>query len=125
MKSGKIMSAVLSGCLVFSLLLAPAASAAESAQTDSNTEIINEIMDYIESYNVEGVDKDTLIRGAIDGMIYTLNDPYSMYLDSDEAAEFQHQLELEYVGIGFSLARNGNEVYIEEITPVLPPNKRV
>lgn len=120
MKSGKIMSAVLSGCLAFSLLLAPAASAAESAQTDSNTEIINEIMDYIESYNVEGVDKDTLIRGAIDGMIYTLNDPYSMYLDSDEAAEFQHQLELEYVGIGFSLAGNGTEVYIEEITPRSP-----
>lgn len=115
MKSCKIMSAVLSGCLALSLLLAPSASAADSAAAAASTDIINEVMEYLENYNVEGVDKDTLIRGAIDGMVNTLNDPYSSYFDKDEAAEFAQQLGLEFVGIGIVMQQTKTELYIEEV----------
>lgn len=132
MKSGKLMTTVLSGCLAVSLVLAPAALAADSTQTAeaadstkaaSSTDLINEIMEYLEKYNVEGVDKDTLVRGAIDGMVDTLDDPYSQYFDADEAAEFSHQVDLEYVGIGVRMMYTSNDLYIEEVMPGSPAEK--
>ncbi|MFD2880568.1 S41 family peptidase [Paenibacillus rhizoplanae] len=120
MKSAKIVTALLSGCLALSIAWAPAASAADAATTTdaaqaSKTEIINEIMQYLEYYNVEGVDQDTLIRGAIDGMVGTLDDPYSQYFTKEEAADFGHQVDLEYVGIGVRLMYTAKELYIEEV----------
>ncbi|WP_148449194.1 S41 family peptidase, partial [Paenibacillus ihuae] len=117
MKSAKVITAVLSGCLALSVMFSPAALAADSTQTSSNTDLINEIMQYLESYNVEGVDHDTLIRGAIDGMVNTLEDPYSTYFTKEEAAEFESMVDLEYVGIGVRLVYTPvtKELYIEEV----------
>lgn len=127
MKSAKIISAVLSGCMALSIVWAPAASAAEAAAATkaeaSKTEIINEIMQYLEYYNVEGVDQNTLIRGAIDGMVNTLDDPYSQYFDREEAAAFGHQVDLEYVGIGVRLMTTSKELYIEEVMSGSPAEK--
>ncbi|MNO12159.1 putative CtpA-like serine protease [compost metagenome] len=129
MKSGKLTTAVLSGCLAVSLILAPAALAADSSeaaagtdnkQAAASTDLINEIMQYLEQYNVEGVDQDTLVRGAIDGMVNTLDDPYSQYFDKDEAAEFSHAVDLEYVGIGVRMMYTSKELYIEEVMPGSP-----
>ncbi|WP_042199764.1 S41 family peptidase [Paenibacillus camerounensis] len=122
MKPAKLISAVVSGCLALSLMFSPAALAADTAQATSNTDLINEIMKYLESYNVEGVDRDALIRGAIDGMVNTLDDPYSVYFDQEEAAEFEHQVDLEYVGIGIRLMYiyTSKELYIEEVMPGSP-----
>ncbi len=126
------MTSVLSSCLAVSLLLAPAAFAADSTQavagTDSkqaatSTDLINEIMQYLENYNIEGVDQDTLIRGAIDGMVNTLDDPYSQYFDKDEAAAFGQQVDLEYVGIGVRMMYTAKELYIEEVMAGSPAEK--
>lgn len=125
MKPAKLASAVLSGCLALSVVFAPAASAADSAQEASKRALIDEVMQYLVDYNLEGVDRDTLIRGAIDGMVETLGDPYSEYFDSSEAAEFEHQVDLEYVGIGIKMMFNesSNELYIEEVVPASPAEK--
>ncbi|WP_342421088.1 S41 family peptidase [Paenibacillus sp. FSL E2-0178] len=128
MKSAKILTAVLSGCLALSIAWAPAASAADAAASteavqSSKTDIINEIMEYLEYYNVEGIDQDTLIRGAIDGMVSTLDDPYSQYFDQAEAADFGHAVDLEYVGIGVRLVYTPKELYIEEVMSGSPAEK--
>ncbi|QQZ61800.1 PDZ domain-containing protein [Paenibacillus sonchi] len=129
MKSSKVITAALSGYLAVSLILAPAALAADSsqavpgtdqAQAAASTDRINEIMQYLEQYNVEGIDQDTLIRGAIDGMVNTLNDPYSQYFDKDEAAAFSHAVDLEYVGIGIRMVYTAKELYIEEVVAGSP-----
>jgi carboxyl-terminal processing protease len=123
MKSGKVMTALLSGCLALTLVLAPVASAAETAKNASNEDLINEVMQYLEMYNLSGVDKNILIRGAIDGMVNTLDDPYSQYFDSNEASEFAHQVDLEFVGIGVRLQYTSTELYIEEVIPGSPAEK--
>ncbi|MFC3747988.1 S41 family peptidase [Paenibacillus sp. GCM10012306] len=123
MKSGKVMTALLSGCLALSLMLTPVASAAEPAKAASNEDLINEVMQYLENYNLSGVDRDTLIRGAIDGMVNTLDDPYSQYFDANEAANFSHQVDLEFVGIGVRLQYTTTELYIEEVIAGSPAQK--
>lgn len=80
-------------------------------------------MKLLENYNLSDVDKDILIRGAIDGMVNTLDDPYSQYFNSEEAAQFEHAVDLEYVGIGVKLQYTPTELYIEEISPGSPAEK--
>lgn len=121
MKSNKVISALLGSCLALSLTFAPVVSAADAAQASTdNRDLINEVMNILENYNLSGVDKDTLIRGAIDGMVNTLDDPYSQYFNTEEAAQFEHDVDLEYVGIGVRLQYTATELYIEDITPGSP-----
>lgn len=113
MKSNKVISALLGSCLALSLTFAPVVSAADAAQASTdNRDLINEVMNILENYNLSGVDKDTLIRGAIDGMVNTLDDPYSQYFNTEEAAQFEHDVDLEYVGIGVRLQYTATELYI-------------
>lgn len=124
MKSSKVLSALLSSCLALTIVFSPVASAADATQVSSdNSDLINEVMELLESYNLSGVDKDTLIRGAIDGMVNTLDDPYSQYFDTEEAAQFGHDVDLEYVGIGIRLQYTSTELYIEEVTSGSPAEK--
>lgn len=69
-------------------------SAQATSQASSDTDLINEVMQYVEKYNLTGADKDALIRAAIDGMVDSLDDPYSQYFSSDESKELQSQLAL-------------------------------
>lgn len=124
MKSSKVLSAFLSSCLALTIVFAPVASAADATQTSTdNSDLIKEVMELLENYNLSGIDKDTLIRGAIDGMVNTLDDPYSQYFDTEEAAQFEHDVDLEYVGIGVRLQYTSTELYIEEVTPGSPAEK--
>jgi carboxyl-terminal processing protease len=121
MRSKKVISTLLSSCLALSLTLAPVASAATATQASKdNSDLINEVMNLLETYNLSGVDKDTLIRGAVDGMVNTLGDPYSQYFNTQEAAQFGHDVDLEYVGIGVRLQYTPAELYIEEVTSGSP-----
>ncbi|WP_379130374.1 S41 family peptidase [Paenibacillus sp. sgz500958] len=120
MKFSRLTTALLSGCLTLSIVFTPAAHAAESAQSTKDTELINEVMQLLETYNLEGIEKSDLIRAAIDGMVNSLDDPYSQYFDSDESSDFIHQVDLEYVGIGIKLQYTGAELYIEEVLPGSP-----
>ncbi|OMD40810.1 S41 family peptidase [Paenibacillus odorifer] len=124
MKSKKVISALLTSCLALSITFAPVASAADAVQASTdNSDLINEVMKLLENYNLSDVDKNTLIRGAIDGMVNTLDDPYSQYFNSEEAAQFEHAVDLEYVGIGVKLQYTPTELYIEEISPGSPAEK--
>lgn len=52
---------------------------------------------------VEPIDDDTLLRGAIDGMLNRL-DPYSMYFTESEYEQFDKQTKGEFSGIGVQVA---------------------
>uniref|UniRef100_UPI003703FA38 S41 family peptidase n=1 Tax=Robertmurraya sp. TaxID=2837525 RepID=UPI003703FA38 len=49
---------------------------------------------------VESVDQEKLIEGAIQGMLTTLDDPYSVYMDKETAKQFSSTLESSFEGIG-------------------------
>ncbi|MDF9408578.1 S41 family peptidase [Pelotomaculum isophthalicicum JI] len=71
--------------------------------TAIGTETFEEILNNIQSQHISNPNSDTLIQGAIDGMINTLNDPYTVYLSPEQLKEFQGSLESEYVGVGMQL----------------------
>jgi carboxyl-terminal processing protease len=65
---------------------------------------------------VDPVDDAALKQKAIDGMLSTLDDPYTVYIPPDHQAEFNKQLGGEFSGIGISLRQiDGKMVVISPI----------
>lgn len=61
----------------------------------------------------EEVDDDTLVDGAINGMMAALGDPYASYYNDDESNSFDIELNGSYEGIGIEVFNNEeNEIEI-------------
>jgi carboxyl-terminal processing protease len=60
-------------------------------------------------YAGEDVDRDTLIQGAIRGMIDALGDPYSAYMTSDEYRRSLQGISGQFEGIGAEIATQAND----------------
>ncbi len=61
---------------------------------------------------VEKVDQEKLIEGAIQGMLTTLEDPYSVYMDAETARQFNETLESSFQGIGAEVSMVDNKIVI-------------
>jgi carboxyl-terminal processing protease len=61
---------------------------------------------------VESVDQDKLIEGAIQGMLTTLDDPYSVYMNKETAKQFSETLESSFEGIGAEVGLVDGKVVI-------------
>ncbi|WP_077624797.1 S41 family peptidase [Sediminibacillus massiliensis] len=68
-----------------------------------------------ESY-LQEVDENQLIEGAIQGMLETLEDPYSVYMDKETVEEFNHSIESSFEGIGAEVSMVDGKVTI--IAPI-------
>lgn len=65
---------------------------------------------------VEKVKPEDLFYGAISGMLRSLDDPYSRFLDQKDYAEFHEQVTGEFVGVGIELTVKNGEVIV--ISPI-------
>lgn len=61
---------------------------------------------------VEKVDGTQLIEGAIQGMLTTLDDPYSVYMDKQTAEQFNQSLDSSFEGIGAEVSENDGKIII-------------
>lgn len=84
---------------------------------------INNYNFVLENYYKE-VDKDKLINGAIEGMMSSLEDPYTVYMGDEEYDNFNIVLNGAYKGIGIAVAKadDGN-IYIVGIFSGSPAEK--
>ncbi|WP_099355541.1 S41 family peptidase [Fredinandcohnia onubensis] len=89
-----------------------------SQNNDNTKENENDLSKIGQAYNmilsnyVEKVDEKQLIEGAIQGMVSTLEDPYSAYMDEDTAAQFNESLESSFEGIGAEVSMMEGKVTI-------------
>jgi carboxyl-terminal processing protease len=73
---------------------------------------IGQAYDLIKSRYVEQMDEDELIEGAIQGMVNTLEDPYSVYMDKATAEQFNQSLDSSFEGIGAEVSMIDGRVTI-------------
>ncbi|UOE76037.1 S41 family peptidase [Parageobacillus thermoglucosidasius] len=73
---------------------------------------VEQAYELIKSRYVEKVDDDKLIQGAIQGMISTLNDPYSVYMDEKTTEQFNESLDSSFEGIGAEVSMIDGKVTI-------------
>ncbi|WP_223701322.1 S41 family peptidase [Sutcliffiella deserti] len=79
---------------------------------DSQMEKIQQAYELISSRYVQEIESDKLIEGAIQGMVDTLEDPYSVYMDKDTAEQFNQSLESSFEGIGAEVGMQNDKVTI-------------
>ncbi len=60
----------------------------------------------------EDVDKESLINSAIEGMLNSLDDPYSMYFSEEEKNNFSITLNGSYKGIGIQISKDNETGYM-------------
>lgn len=58
------------------------------------------------------VNDEKLIDGAINGMLTSLDDPYSSYMTSEQAQQFHTQVSGDFVGIGVQVERHNNQLTV-------------
>ncbi len=78
-----------------------------------NIEIFTSLYRELNSYYVDEVDPNVVMRYAIDGMLENL-DPYTEYIPSSEIDEYQFQTTGKYGGIGATISEINGQVIIRQ-----------
>ena len=83
-----------------------AGSKSDSESYETRYRRLDEVYRYLmDRYYVE-VDSDTLLQGAIDGMMASLGDPFTFYFTPEEMSSTNQSRSGNYVGIGVQVMRN-------------------
>ena len=87
------------------------------AQDDLRTQLdlFGQVLSLVQSQYVDPVDNEKLIKGAIDGMLSTL-DPHSVYMPADRYEQFSENFKANYSGIGINFdIRDGKLIVISPL----------
>jgi carboxyl-terminal processing protease len=92
-------------------------SGGQETKQEETTEVagfekVKQAYDLISENYVEGIEGKELIEGAIQGMISTLEDPYSVYMDKETADQFSQTLSSSFEGIGAEVSMVDGKVTI-------------
>ncbi|MCJ8007649.1 S41 family peptidase [Lederbergia wuyishanensis] len=77
---------------------------------------VADALELIRKSYVEDVSENRLIQGAIQGMVGTLQDPYSVYMDEEASERFNDSLDSSFDGIGAQIAIQEGKLII--ISPI-------
>ena len=111
--------------LVSAVALIPAVSAALAAVDVNTYRELDQFMSVFERVRAEYVDKvddQTLIRGAIDGMLASL-DPHSSYLDARDYKNLRTQTDGSYGGLGLTVSMEDGAVKVIAPTEDSPADR--
>ena len=91
----------------------PGVPSASDAQVQAAFGAFREVWDLVhEEYLNRPIDDIALVRGAIEGMVKTLGDPYSGYNDPESFRQLSEDLEGQFEGIGVEVAEKDNRIVI-------------
>lgn len=87
-------------------------------QNVSNEQLAKVIQAYdlISKHFIEDVDKEELFEGAIQGMLESLEDPYSSYMNVEAMDRFNEQIQSSFQGIGAEVSIREGKVTI--VSPI-------
>ena len=80
-------------------------------------------MNFIETHYVQEVEKDKLIDGAINGMVHSLGDPHSIYLEPKLYSQLKADTSGSFGGIGVYMGFKEDAVFVLGVIPESPGEK--
>lgn len=115
-----VVGGVLTGGAVLTWVSATAASAPVPApgagQLDSDLAKVAQVYSLLQEQYYHGLDRAKLVEGAIDGMVKALGDPYTSYMQPEEADAFYENVSGSFEGIGAEI--RSEEGYIIVVSPI-------
>ncbi|MFK4875180.1 S41 family peptidase, partial [Novosphingobium sp. ZW T3_23] len=111
MKFAPLMRAALLVSAVAALPVATSGLAAVDSRVNPEFSKLFTIYELVKANYVDQVDDDKLIKGAIDGMLASL-DPHSNYLDGPSLQRLETMIDGNYTGLGLSVVEDDGAVKI-------------
>lgn len=70
-------------------------------------------------YYYEDIDSDALLDGALAGVSYSVEDPYTVYMDKDSAQSFMEDMESDdYTGVGLYISNDTEDNCVTVVSPL-------
>jgi carboxyl-terminal processing protease len=93
--------------------------------TVSGPQVINEAWDYLFSKYVDQtkLNSENMTRGAIEGILDTINDPHMAYMTKTEYDKFAESLQGQYAGIGAVVSAQDSKIVIVSVFAGSPAEK--
>ena len=84
---------------------------------------INSVFDFVQKNYVDEIDPKVLYEGAIKGIMDSIGDPYTVYLDSDAMRDLTDTTAGNFGGVGLQISKPfestpGHPAYVEVATPI-------
>src|SRR3954447_249881 len=117
MKRSGLIAAAAATLIVFGLHqdAGGAASSANSAETYKQLNLFGDVFELVRNDYVDEVKDDTLVEGAINGMLTAL-DPHSNYLNSKNFTDMKVQTRGEFGGLGIEVSMESGLVKV--VSPI-------
>lgn len=94
-----------------------------SSGTVSNLARFIGALRFVEHQYIQDVDEETLINGAISGMVRSLGDPHSIYLDPKVYSQLKAETSGKFGGIGVYMGFANGDVKVLGVIPESPGEK--
>lgn len=117
-----IFISIVFGMIVGYVLTYTRSSLGSVKSNSKLSEIISTYNSIKDNYYKE-IDEDTLVNAAVSGMIGSLDDNYSNYMDSSTTDSFNESVEGSFVGIGITIMYDGEYNKIIAVDDKGPSNK--
>ncbi len=104
------------GITTFALAFGDDKPAVQVIKDREEFEKLYDAYDTLKKEYYQDVDQDQLINGAIDGMLSSLDDPYSDYMSQEDAKNFHQSLSSSFEGIGAEIQEKDGSISI--VTPL-------
>lgn len=113
---------ILFGVIIGSILTYGKGSSYGYSVDETERELLDSYNRILNGYyeNISGKD---LMNAAVDGMIGVLDDPHSVYMDSEQTDAFKQKVDGSYIGLGVTLASEDNGVYVYQVLKNSPAEK--
>lgn len=102
---------------------APDASVSSSLQARQYMELINSVFNFVQNNYVDDIDPLILYQGALKGMMDSLKDPYTSYLDMAQMRNLTDTTVGKFGGVGLSITKPvesspDKPAYVEVASPI-------
>ncbi|MDB4867559.1 MAG: hypothetical protein JWR03_1892 [Cohnella sp.] len=121
-----VLTAIGAGVVTWSILQVPGWSPASQTPASSvsgtpssqglrekELDKLNKVLDLIGNRYMIPADRQTLLDGAVQGMLDSLGDPYSVYMSKIEAEKFTDTTQGAFTGIGADLKKENGVIVVE------------
>lgn len=79
---------------------------------------LNKIRTYLSNYYLRNIDQEKLFEGAVRGMVESLKDPYTVYLNKKEYEDLKTETKGTYAGIGIVVSADPQDNLITVVSPI-------
>lgn len=94
-----------------------------SIRPDEELELVERVINIVEDEYVEKVNREKLIQGAAKGVVDSLGDPYSHYLDRKHFEMVEEETRGSYSGIGIYLGMKNSHPVVQSVIDGTPAFK--